>query len=66
MLDNNNIDLGIRPEDLMDIHSGEVCIAAVMSDEDAADFGFVMLADVEKTEVEAEDLLKRLGKDQRI
>ncbi len=63
ILDNNNIDLGIRPENLIDVHSGEVCIAAVLSDEDASDFGFVMLADVEKTVVEAEDLLKRLAKE---
>ena len=63
MLDKNNIDLGIRPEDLMDVHSGEVCIAAVQSEDDPADFGFIMLADVEKTQVEANDLLKRLAKE---
>ncbi len=63
LLDKNNVELGIKTEDLGEIHSGEICLAAVKQDGDKADFGFVMLVDVEETKVEAKDLFARIEKE---
>lgn len=68
-IDNQNVRLGMKFDDLHGVHSGEVCIAGVVRDLQnqqnvRGSHGLVMLIDVSETEKEAIELQARINKKQ--
>lgn len=65
-LDEKNVRLGIRVEDIDDIHTGEICIAGVLQDLEGGQpargsHGLVLLVDVQGNEEKSEALLVKVN-----
>ena len=60
-LDEKNMELGIKTDDFAELHTGEICLAAILPDDEVlSDYGFAIVVDVSETQARAKELQARL------